>query len=153
MRIPPDQSEDPQVGSEPCDGVGNHDGEPVGTRECEPQEMQPRNISNPGAQDFIPAEGSSVVRAKKVERTAQPAGSRTAARAQEDGLVNRETLSVLRESASSAGSLEQGKPEFGHDAAQGVGGLNSSDDAGEREAQGPERAKAARAVVNFRRAT
>jgi hypothetical protein len=27
VRIPPDQSENPQVGSEPCDGVGNHDGE------------------------------------------------------------------------------------------------------------------------------
>ena len=27
VRIPPSQSEDPQVGSEPCDGVGNHDGD------------------------------------------------------------------------------------------------------------------------------
>ena len=115
--------------------------------------MQPRNISNPGAQDFIPAEGSSVVRARKVERAAQPAGSRTAARAQEDGLVIRETLSVLRESKSSAGRFEQGRPELEHDAVQGVGGLNSSDDIGERPALGPERAKAARAVVNFRRET
>lgn len=115
--------------------------------------MQPRNISSPGAQDFIPAEGSSVVRVRKVERAAQPAGSRTVARAQEDGLVIRETLSVLRESHSSAGRFEQGRPEFEHDAVQGVGGLNSSDDVGEREALGPERVKAARVVVNFRRET
>lgn len=27
VRTPPGQSEDPQVGSEPCDGVGNHDGD------------------------------------------------------------------------------------------------------------------------------
>lgn len=115
--------------------------------------MQPRNISNPGAQDFIPAEGSSVVRVRKVERAAQPAGSQTAARAQEDGLVIRETLSVLRASDSSAGRFEQGRPELEHDAVQGVGGLNSSDDIGERQALGPERAKAARAGVNFRRET
>lgn len=115
--------------------------------------MQPRNICHPGAQDFVPAEGSSVVRARKVERATQPAGSRTMARAQEDGLVIREALSVLRKRDSSAGRFEQGKPEFGHDAVQGVGGLNSSDDIGERKALGPERAKAARAVVNFRRGT
>jgi hypothetical protein len=115
--------------------------------------MQPRNICHPGAQDFIPAEGSSVVRVSKVERAAQPAGSRIVARAQEDGLVIRETLSVLHESESSAGRFEQGKPEFERDAVQGVGGLNSSDDVGERSALGPERAKAARVVVNFRRET
>ena len=115
--------------------------------------MQPRNISNPGAQDFIPAEGRSVVRVRTVEWAAQPAGSRTMARAQEDGLVIREALSVLRESDSRAGRFEQGEPEFEHDAVQGVGGLNSSDDIGERQALGPERAKAARAVVNFRRGT
>ena len=105
--------------------------------------MQPRNTSNPGAQDVISAEGSSIVRATKVERTMQPAGSRTVARAQEDGLVIREALSVLRESDSRAGRFEQGEPEFEHDAVQGVGGLNSSDDIGERQALGPERAKAA----------
>jgi hypothetical protein len=115
--------------------------------------MQPRNISNPGAQDFVPAEGSSVVRVRTVERAAQTAGSRTMARAQEDGLVIREALSVLHESDSSAGRFEQGRPEFERDAVQGVGGLNSSDDIGERLALGPERAKAARAVVNFRRET
>ncbi len=27
VRIPSGQSEDPQAGSEPCDGVGNHDGD------------------------------------------------------------------------------------------------------------------------------
>ena len=115
--------------------------------------MQPRNISNPGAQDFIPAEGSSVVRARRVERAAQPAGSQTMARAQEDGLVIREALSVLREVWPSAGRFEQGRPELERDAVQGVGGLNSSDDIGERSALGPERAKAARAGVNFRRET
>ena len=115
--------------------------------------MQPRNICHPGAQDVIPAEGSSVVRARKVERAAQPAGSQTTARAQEDGLVSLETLSVLRTSESGAGRFERGKPELERDAVQGVGGLNSSDDIGERQALGPERAKAARAVVNFRRET
>jgi|SRR5882762_1560836 len=94
--------------------------------------MQPRNVSNPGAQAFVLAEGSSVVRVRKVERAAQPAGSRTTARAQEDGLVIREALSVLRESDSTAGRFEQGTPEFELDAVQGVGGLNSSDDLGER---------------------
>ena len=115
--------------------------------------MQPRNISNPGAQDFVPAEGSSVVRVSKVERATQPAGSQTTARAQEDGLVIREALSVLRESKSNAGRSEQGRPELGLDAVQGVGGLNSSVEAGEQQALGPERAKAARAGVNFRRGT
>ena len=27
VRIPPGQSADPQAGSEPCDAVGNHDGD------------------------------------------------------------------------------------------------------------------------------
>jgi hypothetical protein len=27
VRIPSDQSADPQVGNKPCDGVGNHDGD------------------------------------------------------------------------------------------------------------------------------
>ena len=27
VQTPPDQSAVPQVGSEPCDGVGNHDGD------------------------------------------------------------------------------------------------------------------------------
>lgn len=27
VRIPPDQSADPQAGNKPCDGVGNHGGD------------------------------------------------------------------------------------------------------------------------------
>jgi hypothetical protein len=27
VRIPPGQSEDPQAGNKPCDGVGNHSGD------------------------------------------------------------------------------------------------------------------------------
>ena len=115
--------------------------------------MQPRNISHPGAQDFILSEGSSVTCVSKVEWVAQPAGRSTAARAQEDGPVIRETLSVLQESHSSAGRFERGTPELEHDAVQGVGGLNSSDDIGEQQALGPERAKAARAGVSFWRET
>jgi len=116
--------------------------------------MWSRNISNPGAQASILAEGSSVVRDTRVERAAQPAGCGiTTARAQEDGLVSRETLPVLYTSEPRAGSFERGQPELEYDAAQGVGGLNSSDDIGERQALGPERAKAARADVNFRRET
>ena len=115
--------------------------------------MQPRNISNPGAQVVKPTEGSSISRAKEVERGMQPAGSQTTARVQEDGLVSRETLSVLHTSESSAGRFERGQPELEHDATQGVGGLNSSADLGERQAQGPERAKAARAGVSFWRET
>jgi hypothetical protein len=115
--------------------------------------MQPRNISNPGAQVFILAEGSSISRVTEVEREMQPAGSQTTARAQEDGLVSRETLSVLYTSEPRAGRFERGQPELEHDAAQGVGGLNSSDDIGEQQALGPERAKAARADVNFWRET
>jgi hypothetical protein len=115
--------------------------------------MQPRNICVPGAQAVKPAEGSSVVRDVLVERAAQRAGSQTLARAQEDGLVNRETLSVLQPSLSGAGRFERGEPELEFDAAQGVGGLNSSDEFGERMALGPEGAKAARVVENFRRET
>src|SRR5882762_10756597 len=116
--------------------------------------MWSRNISHPGAQASILAEGSSVVRARRVERAAQPAGCGiTTARAQEDGLVSRETLSVLYTSTSRAGRFERGQPELEHDAAQGVGGLNSSVEAGEQQALGPGRAKAARAGVNFRRET
>ena len=113
-----------------------------------------RNISNPGAQASILDEGSSVVRVREVERAAQPAGCGiTTARAQEDGLVSRETLSVLRESQSNAGRFERGQPELERDAVQGVGGLNSSVEAGEQQALGPERAKAARAGVSFWRET
>jgi len=77
----------------------------------------------------------------------QPAGCSTTARAQEDGPVIWEALSVLRKSE---GRSERGEPELGHDAVQGVGGPNRSCDLGERQALGPERAKAARAGVSFR---
>ena len=75
------------------------------------------------------------------------------ARAEEDGPVIWEALSVLQESDSNAGRPERGEPEFGRDAVQGVGGPNKSADLGERKAPGPRRAKAARAGVNFRRET
>lgn len=113
--------------------------------------LRSRNISYPGAQDLEPSEGSSVSRVSEVERGTQPAGcDTTMARAQEDGLVIWETLSVRH---TSAGSGKRGEPELVRDAAQGVGGPNMSVDLGERKAQGPERAKAARAGVNFRRET
>jgi hypothetical protein len=112
-----------------------------------------RNICQSGAQDFIPSEGSSASRVTAVERGTQPAGCSTIARAQEDRAVIWETLSVLHESPSSAGRSERGEPELGRDAVQGVGGPNMSYDLGERQALGPERAKAARVGVNFRRAT
>jgi hypothetical protein len=115
--------------------------------------MRSRNVLYPGAQDFIPSEGSSVSRAREVERGAQPAGCSAMARAQEDRTVIWETLSVLRKSDSGAGRFERGEPELEHDAAQGVGGLNKSVDLGERQAPGPGRAKAARAGVSFRRET
>src|SRR5258708_20807314 len=111
--------------------------------------MQPRNLSHSGAQGFIELEGSSAARVA-VEWVAQPAGCSTTARAQEDGPVIWEALSVLQESNSSGGRSERGEPELGHDAVQGVGGPNRSGDLGERQTLGPERAKAARADVNFR---
>jgi hypothetical protein len=73
------------------------------------------------------------------------------ARTQEDGPVIWEALSVLDHKVR--GRPERGEPEFGREAEQGVGGPNRSVDLGERQALGPERAKAARADVNFRRAT
>jgi hypothetical protein len=98
-------------------------------------------------------EGSSAVSARAVEEAEQPAGCSTTARTQEDGPVIWEALSVLHESNSSGGRPKRGEPELGHDAERGVGGPNKSEDLGERQALGPERAKAARAGVNFRRAT
>ena len=115
--------------------------------------MQSRNLLLSGAQGVMRLEGSSAARDKTVEGAAQPAGCATMARAQEDGPVIWEALSVLHESNSNAGRFERGEPELEHEAAQGVGGPNRSDDLGERQALGPERAKAARAGVNFRRAT
>ena len=115
--------------------------------------MQSRNLHHSGAQGVMVPEGSSVVPARAVEGTVQPAGCSTTARAQEDGPVIWEALPVLHGSDSGAGRLERGEPELGHEAEQGVGGPNKSFDLGERQAPGPGRAKAARADVIFRRAT
>ena len=73
------------------------------------------------------------------------------ARTQEDGPVIWEALPVLHKSCKVA--PERGEPELGCEAEQGVGEPNKSDDLGERQALGPERAKAARADMNLRRAT
>ena len=115
--------------------------------------MQSRNGNHPGAQGVMVPEGSSIACVSKVEWAVQPAGCSIMARAQEGGPVIWEALSVLRESDSSAGRSERGEPKLGFEAVQGVGEPNKSDDLGERQAPGPGRAKAARAVVNFRRAT
>ena len=115
--------------------------------------MQSRNYHHSGAQGFMTLEGSSTAPAIGVEGAEQPAGCSTTARAQEDGPVIWEALSVLRKSDSSAGRSERGEPELGRDAVQGVGGPNMSYDLGERQALGPERAKAARVGMNFRGAT
>jgi hypothetical protein len=74
--------------------------------------MQPRNVYHPGAQGVTLLEGSSAVRVA-VECAAQPAGCSTTARAQEDGPVIWETLSVLQESESTAGRPKRGEPELG----------------------------------------
>ena len=115
--------------------------------------MRSRNVHRSGAQGVVMLEGSSVAPAREVEGAAQPAGCSTMARTQEDGPVIWEALSVLHERDSSVGRSERGEPQLGRDAAQGVGGPNRSADLGERQAPGPGRAKAARAGVNFRRAT
>lgn len=94
--------------------------------------MQSRNFFYPGAQGVVVPEGSSAARAIKVEWAVQPAGWLTTARAQEDGPVIWEALSVLRESDTSVGRSQQGEPKLGHEAVLGVGGPNRSDDLGER---------------------
>ena len=114
--------------------------------------MQPRNFHHSGAQGVIRLEGSSAARAA-VEWAAQPAGCSTTARAQEDGPVIWKSLAVRHPRDWSVGRSERGEPELGREAVQGVGGPNRSNDLGERQALGPERAKAARAGVNFRRET
>ena len=114
--------------------------------------MQPRNLHNPGAQGVIKLEGSSVARVA-VEWVAQPAGCSTTARAQEGGPVIWEALSVLQERQSNAGRLKRGEPELEtkqrRESEGRIGALTS----GNVLARGPERAKAARAGVNLRRAT
>ena len=113
--------------------------------------MQPRNISHSGAQGVICLEGSSTTPASEVEGVVQPAGCPTMARAQEDGTVIWEALTVLDRKVG--GSGERGEPQFDGEAERGVGGPNKSADLGERQVPGPRRAKAARAGVNFRRVT
>src|ERR1700733_4408653 len=98
--------------------------------------MQSRNFHHSGAQGVIAPEGSSAASAREVEGAEQPAGCSTTARAQEDGPVIWEALSVLHESNSSAGRSERGEPELGRDAVQGVGGPNKSGDLGERQGGG-----------------
>src|SRR5258706_350574 len=73
--------------------------------------MQPRNLSHSGAQGFIELEGSSAARVA-VEWVAQPAGCSITARAQEDGPVIWEALSVLQERQLNAGRLKGGEPEL-----------------------------------------
>ena len=114
--------------------------------------MQPRNLSHPGAQGVMMLEGSSAARVA-VEWEAQPAGCSTTARAQEDGPVIWEALSVLQERQSNAGRRKRGEPELEtkqHRESEGrIGAMTS----GNVLARGPGRAKAARAGVNLRRAT
>jgi hypothetical protein len=142
--------------------------------------MQLRNHSCSGAQGVMCPEGSSAVSAIADEESAQPAECSTTARVQEDGPVIWEALPLLhvlsggggpgdqipsggasvraratrsRTSSDREGRPEQGEPERGRDGEQGVGGPNRSDDAGERLASGPGRAKTARAGVSFWRET
>jgi len=77
-------------------------------------------------------EGSSAVRAQKVKWAVQRAGCTTTARAQEDGPVIWEALSVLRESHWSAGRPKRGEPEFGtkrsRESEGRIGALTSGND-------------------------
>ena len=103
-------------------------------------------------------EGSSAIsdKVRRVEELAQSAGCSTTARAQEEGPVIWEALPLLNESGANPGREgrpERGEPERGREGERGVGGPNRSEDAGERSAPGPGRAKAARVEVNFWRAT
>ena len=114
--------------------------------------MQPRNFHHFGAQGFIVLEGSSVTRVT-VEWVAQPAGCSIMARAQEDGPVIWEALSVLQESHSNAGRLKRGEPKLGTKQRGESEGRIRAMTSGNVLARGPGRAKAARADVNLRRAT
>ena len=114
--------------------------------------MQPRNFHHSGAQGLITLEGSSAARVA-VECAAQPAGCSITARAEEDEPVIWEALSVLQERQSNVGRLKRGEPELEtkqrRESEGRIGALTS----GNVLARGPERAKAARAGVNLRRAT
>ena len=114
--------------------------------------MQPRNLSHPGAQGVIELEGSSAARVA-VEWVAQPAGCSITARAQEDGPVIWEALSVLQERQSNAGRLKRGEPELETTQRRESEGRVGAMTLGNVLARGPRRAKAARADVNLRRAT
>lgn len=114
--------------------------------------MQPRNFLYSGAQGFISLEGSSAARVA-VEWVAQPAGCSTTARAQEDGPVIWEALSVLQERQSNAGRLKRGEPELETKQCRESEGRIGALTLGNVLARGPRRAKAARAGVNLRRGT
>ena len=114
--------------------------------------MQPRNYSHPGAQGVRQLEGSSAARVA-VEWVAQPAGCSTTARAQEDGPVIWEALSVLQEKQSNAGRLKRGEPELGTRQCRESEGRIRAMTSGNVLARGPGRAKAARAGVSLRRGT
>ena len=114
--------------------------------------MQPRNLLYPGAQGVMMLEGSSAARVA-VEWVAQPAGCSTTARAQEDGPVIWEALSVLQERQSNAGRLKRGEPELGTRQCRESEGRIRAMTLGNVLARGPRRAKAARAGVNLRRGT
>jgi hypothetical protein len=114
--------------------------------------MQPRNLHYSGAQGVIVLEGSSAARVA-VEWVAQPAGCSTTARAQEDGPVIWEALSVLHERQLNAGSFKRGEPELETKQRRESEGRIGAMTSGNVMARGPGRAKAARAGVNLRRGT
>jgi len=114
--------------------------------------MQPRNLHYSGAQGVIVLEGSSAARVA-VEWVAQPAGCSITARAQEDGPVIWEALSVLQENDLNAGRLKRGEPELGTKRRRESEGRIGAMTSGNVLARGPGRAKAVRAGVNLRRAT
>lgn len=114
--------------------------------------MQPRNYHHSGAQGVMLLEGSSTTRVA-VEWVAQPAGCSTTARAQEDGPVIWETLSVLQERQLNAGRLKRGEPELETKRYRESEGRIGAVTSGNVMARGPGRAKAARAGVNLRGAT
>jgi hypothetical protein len=115
--------------------------------------MQPRNVYHSGAQSVTLLEGRSAVRAQVVEWTAQPAGCSTTARAQEDGPVIWEALSVLQERQSNAGRFKRGEPELETKQRRESEGRIRAMTSGNVVARGPGRAKAARAGVSLRRET
>jgi len=115
--------------------------------------MQSRNVHHPGAQGVMVLEGSSTAPAREVEGAEQPAGCSTTARAQEDGPVIWEALTVLQESESNAGRLKRGEPELETKQRRESEGRIGAMTSGNVLARGPGRAKAARAGVNLRRGT